>query len=293
MTTPTLRAQDLQPGQSAPPLVKVARNFAAASENKIHDDDEAKRYGLKSGLVGGVSLYAYASELIVALLGPRWLQAGRASVRFVRPVYDGETVNIVATRTSAPSDGDGLRLEYAIVGPEGQTCVLGDAALGEGAAPSAAWSYAPWPGRASLHGSRPALTPASVPLGVALDPRTAVFDAETVQQYADDHEDAGPWYHGGSVFGLPIVPPGLIAGQVARLLRENFEYGPSVHTASEIQHLAVPLAGGAYTIDAAIVETFEKRGSDYLVADVLVRDHNQQPVTRIRHSSIFRFAPRG
>src|SRR5579859_1300424 len=292
MTTPAARAQDLQLGQSAPPLVKVARNFASASENKIHDDEEARRYGLKGGLVGGVSLYAYASELIVALLGPGWLQSGRASVRFVKPVYDGETVSIVATRGS-PASSDGLRLEYAIFGPEGQTCVLGDAAIGGSMAPAAEWNYAPWPGRASLHGARPALTASSVPLGVALDPHTVVFDPETVQQYADDHEDAGPWYRGGSVFGLPIVPPGLIAGQVARLLRENFEYGPSVHTGSEIQHLAVPLAGGAYTVDAAIVDRFEKRGSDYLVADVPVRDHRQQPVTRIGHSSIFRFAPRG
>lgn len=292
MTAPTLRAQDLQLGQSAPPLTKIARNFASASENKIHSDEEARHYGLKGGLVGGVSLYAYASELIVALLGPRWLQSGRASVRFVKPVYDGESVNVVATRT-APVGGDGLRLEYVLLGPEGQTCVQGDAAVGEDPKPPPEWSYEPWSGRASLHGSRPELSAQSIPLNVALDRRTVLFDPETVQQYADDHEDPGAWYHGGSVFGLPIVPPGLIAGQVARLLRENFAYGPSVHTGSEIQHLAVPLAGGAYTVDAAIVETYNKRGSDYLVADVLVRDHNGEPTTRIRHSSIYNFAPRG
>ncbi len=292
MVARTPRAEDLQPGQSAPPLTKIARNFASASENKIHSDEEARRYGLKGGLVGGVSLYAYASELLVALLGPRWLQSGRASVRFVRPVYDGETVNVIATR-AAIAGGEGLRLEYVILAPEGQTCVLGDAAVGENPPALPEWRYELWPGRASLRGERPPLTPQSIPLGAALDRHTVLFDPETVQRYADDHEDPGAWYRGGSVFGLPIVPPGLIAGQVARLLRENFSYGPSVHTASEIQHLAVPLAGGEYTVDAAIVETYNKRGSDYLVADVLVRDHNGEPVTRIRHSSIFNFAPRG
>ncbi|MHB8575764.1 MAG: hypothetical protein ACYDCQ_10585, partial [Dehalococcoidia bacterium] len=70
-------------------------------------------------------------------------------------------------------------------------------------------------------------------------------------------------------------------------------YGPSIHSASEIQHLGLALAGGDYRVDATIVETFEKRGNCYLIAAVQITDHTGAPIMRIRHTSIFHFAGRG
>jgi len=37
----------------------VAFNTALDSENKIHDDDVARRFGFSGGLVPGVDVYAY------------------------------------------------------------------------------------------------------------------------------------------------------------------------------------------------------------------------------------------
>ncbi len=48
-----------------------AVNTAKASENKIHDDATAKRFGFKGGFVGGVNVYGYMSHQPVAPLGPR------------------------------------------------------------------------------------------------------------------------------------------------------------------------------------------------------------------------------
>ena len=47
-----------------------AHNAATASENKIHDDDVARRYGFSGGLVPGVTLYAYMTRPVVDALGP-------------------------------------------------------------------------------------------------------------------------------------------------------------------------------------------------------------------------------
>ena len=48
------------------PVHKVsAFNSAKASENKIHDDATAQRFGFKGGLVGGVHVYAYMSHMPV------------------------------------------------------------------------------------------------------------------------------------------------------------------------------------------------------------------------------------
>ena len=43
-----------------------AFNTAKASENKIHDDAVARRFGFGGGLVPGVDVYAYMAHLPVA-----------------------------------------------------------------------------------------------------------------------------------------------------------------------------------------------------------------------------------
>ena len=42
-----------------------AFNISASSENKIHDDNIAKRFGFQGGLVPGVEVYAYMTNPIM------------------------------------------------------------------------------------------------------------------------------------------------------------------------------------------------------------------------------------
>src|SRR5215469_18031236 len=58
-----------------------AFNTAKASENKIHDDAVARRFGFGGGLVPGVDVYAYMAHLPVALWGRAWLERGAAECR--------------------------------------------------------------------------------------------------------------------------------------------------------------------------------------------------------------------
>jgi acyl dehydratase len=71
-----------------------ARNTSSNSENKIHDDDVARRHGFRGALVPGVTVYAYLTEPLVAAFGAAWLERGTASVRFIRPVMDGEALHV-------------------------------------------------------------------------------------------------------------------------------------------------------------------------------------------------------
>ena len=63
-----------------------AYNTAHDSENKIHDDATAKRFGFKGGLVGGVYVYAYMSHMPVQRWGRAWLERGTGEARFGKPV---------------------------------------------------------------------------------------------------------------------------------------------------------------------------------------------------------------
>ena len=55
----SVNAQDMP--DAAPYRVR-AFNTAVASENKIHDDTVARRYGFSGGLVPGVEVYAYMTH---------------------------------------------------------------------------------------------------------------------------------------------------------------------------------------------------------------------------------------
>lgn len=290
MTNERRRAPGSAPA-TLPPLSLRAHNTASASENGIHDDEEARRLGLRGGLVPGVTLYAYLTQMLVPALGVPWLRRGTAAIRFRRPVYEGEEVTCTAGPTESRDGADGSGLELTVTGPDGAVCARGSTGLaspdeaGGGLTP-AGFDAAPPPA------PRPELTRETAPIGVRLAPRSVVFDPDAAAAYADETEDPNPFYRGGSPFGLPIVPPALLVSQPARLLRENFEYGPSVHTASEIAHLGLALAGGLYRVEGTLLETFERKGNDYLAAEVHIFDHQGAAVVRIRHTVIFRFAAR-
>src|SRR5579863_5910239 len=84
----------------------VAYNTAHDSENKIHDDEVARRFGFGGGLVPGVDVYAYMSHLAVMRWGRDWLARGEAACRLLKPVYDGETAVASGVETA-----EGLDLE--------------------------------------------------------------------------------------------------------------------------------------------------------------------------------------
>src|SRR3979409_2757488 len=80
-----------------------AYNTAKQSENKMHDDTVAKRFGFSGGLVPGVDVMAYMMHLPVAKWGRAFLEHGLIEARFVKPVYDGEIADVTG------EEGDGMR----------------------------------------------------------------------------------------------------------------------------------------------------------------------------------------
>src|SRR5690349_24993943 len=71
-----------------------ACNTSKLSENKIHDDTVAQRFGFSGGLVPGVDVMAYMMHLPIARWGRDFLERGSIEARFSSPVYDGETAEV-------------------------------------------------------------------------------------------------------------------------------------------------------------------------------------------------------
>src|SRR5450432_774795 len=98
-----------------------AYNTAKQSENKMHDDTVARRFGFSGGLVPGVDVMAYMMHLPVAKWGRAFLERGLIDARFVKPVYDGEMADVTG------EERDGV-LTIAVES-RGQLCATGSASL--------------------------------------------------------------------------------------------------------------------------------------------------------------------
>src|SRR5579871_2956074 len=84
----------------------LAYNTSKFSENKIHDDTVARKFGFSGGLVPGVDVLAYMLHMPVAKWGRAFLERGVLEARFVKPVYDGEFADVTAT-----DNGGGIAIE--------------------------------------------------------------------------------------------------------------------------------------------------------------------------------------
>ena len=160
-----------------------AFNTATASENKIHDDAMARRFGFRGGLVPGVEVFAYMAHMPVARWGRSWLERGQAECRFLKPVYDGAVARVTATE-----DGDALELS---VKSAQDRCATGRAfipAERRVAPPIDALPIATPPSE------RPEATEASLKPGRALGVTPLTIDRAMLDSYLDDIRETEPIY---------------------------------------------------------------------------------------------------
>ena len=89
----------------------------------IHSDIEvAKRTGLDAPIAQGMQTLAYASELLTQICGNEWLERGKISVKFIKPVYADDDVTITARQTT-----DGYEVEAR--NQHGDTLMVGTARI--------------------------------------------------------------------------------------------------------------------------------------------------------------------
>lgn len=82
----------------------VALNDAESSENRIHSDAIALRYGFRGALVSGVNVFGYLTQPLVSTYGAQWLERGILDVKFLKPAYHAESLTIT-TLQSDPAVG--------------------------------------------------------------------------------------------------------------------------------------------------------------------------------------------
>ena len=64
--------------------------------NPIHSTEVAKSYGFDGPLVGGVTVWGWATDTILSAIGEDWLEEGWAEYSFRKPTFPGDTLKIRA-----------------------------------------------------------------------------------------------------------------------------------------------------------------------------------------------------
>src|SRR5213078_3767419 len=95
----------LSPGAELPEFHVSAAAPTEPRENKIHEDDVARQYGFKGGLVPGLT------HPVVEALGAEWLEKGSFRARFTKPIYFEEPA-VIRARVAART-GDDVIVEAA------------------------------------------------------------------------------------------------------------------------------------------------------------------------------------
>lgn len=252
------------------PYRVTAYNTAKLSENKMHDDTVAKRFGFSGGLVPGVDVMAYMMHMPVAKWGRAFLDHGLIDARFVKPVYDGETADV----TAAESNGV-LSIEVI---SRGQLCATGTASLPT-AAPNI--SIADYEQVAAVAERKP-VDATSYELGKWLGTAPRAWAGEAAQEYLTDVREADPIYAREG-----LGHPGLLQRVMNKVLVDNAILGPWIHVGSKMQLLSAARAGDEIAARARVTGNYDKKGHRFVELDALVVANGKTPLAHCRHIAIY------
>jgi acyl dehydratase len=247
-----------------------AYNTAKQSENKMHDDTVAKRFGFSGGLVPGVDVMAYMMHQPVAKWGRAFLERGLIDARFVKPVYDGEIAELMA------DESDGVL--FIQVQSRGQLCATGTASL---PASAPAVSIADYKEVAAAAERKP-VNAASYEVGKWLGTTPRDWPGDAATSYLADIREADPVYAREG-----LGHPGLLQRVMNRVLVDNAILGPWIHVGSRMQLLSAAKTGDVITARAKVIGNYDKKGHRFVELDALVVANGKTPLAHCHHIAIY------
>jgi hypothetical protein len=257
---------------SIPPYHVSAFNTAKASENKIHDDATAQRFGFKGGFVGGVNVYAYMSHQPLRRWGRAWLERGTGAAKFGKPVYDGAIAEIEAIE-----DADGMELT---VHSQGVLCATGSAAMPADLPPP------PVPDdfkAVAPRAERAAADEVSLRIGDWLGMTPLLITEAFHAQDLRDIRETDPIYARER-----IVHTGTVIRCCNWALSQNVILPAWIHMGSSVRNLGLAHVGDSLNVRARITKNYEHKGHKWVELDAMVVANETTPVIRATHIAIYR-----
>jgi acyl dehydratase len=131
----TLSHGELEAGRSLASLEKSVSQrridvYSGVRPRSIHSDEAfAREKGFRTCLAQGMMSTAYASQLMVQLLGPGFAKGGTLSMAFIKPVYAGDRLTVRGVVKDKQSDNGATRVvvEVWVENQHGEKTAVGHA----------------------------------------------------------------------------------------------------------------------------------------------------------------------
>lgn len=265
---------------SVKPWRGVAYNGATESENRIHADDVARRFGFRGGLVPGVTVYAYLAEPAIQAWGLDWLARGAASVVLRKPLYDGARFEV-----EVAAEGEGA-YSGRVIDEQGIVCADGrvwTADAGEAAPAPARRGDRPVP---ALEARPPATRAAMEQLRSAgLGALRVVWrgDGEmgkTTQDLAGMSDLVRPDRQG-------FANPAFVLGLANWVLARNVRLDAWIHAQSDLCNRGAVALGAELVVEATITDLFARGGHEFVDLEVAAF-HDDHAVMTAQHRAIYK-----
>lgn len=250
-----------------------AFNTATESENRIHDDATASKFGFTGGLVPGVDVFAYMAHGPAKMWGHDWLGGGSMRARFLKPVYDGQPADLLAEETRT---GEMALTLFA----HGATCAQGEARLRPEPADMVIQPAALRPDPTKRQPAAPETLWVGKVLGYFAEDYTRDLGREHL---ADVREDASLYEDGR------IASPAYLLRRANYILADNVLLGPWIHSESDIRLHGLLRDGQQLETRARVQDNFERKGHLIVALDFACLADGA-PVMTGRHWAIY--APR-
>ncbi len=270
-------------GSPLPEFHVSAPHPAEPHENRIHEDELARQYGFKGGLVPGVTVYAWMTHPVVEALGSEWLEHGRFQARFARPIYYEEPAVVRARVVSR--EADAVAIEVAAQNAAGLVCATATMSLSRG--PAAAAPDAGMYAVTALPAERPQVSRQHLEGLTVLGTPELHLTPEAAAQYLERYGETLALYRGPSAPAHPAIHLDL----ANRALDRNVRLSPWIHVESEGRHVSAARAGERLEMRGRIKSLFEKKGHEFVELDLLLVAQGSRPVATIRHVAIYQFRP--
>jgi len=268
-------------GSPLPPYRVRAAPSEIEPPNLIYQDEQARHYGYRGGLVPTASIYAYMSHSLVELLGRDWLDRGSAEVRFEHPLFDGEELRVSGQVSSVEEDGS-LGIDYRAENGSGVACGLGAAWLpAHETRPEPSMEQYP---RGKLE-ERQRVSLQSLDVGHILCPFQAEFTWKQQWEYCQKNiRDHLPQYQSA-------IHPGWLLTLANWILVANYDLPAWVPISSRVQHFHLQETECLVDVRGLVSEKYEYKGHHVMVLDLAVFA-DSRCLQIIRNTVIFRVAPK-
>lgn len=265
-----------------PPQQILALNDAQESENRIHSDDVAARFGFKGALVSGVNVFGYLTQPLVRAYGVDWLETGIMDVVFLKPAYQDNLISIKTESLGAESS----RRNHL-------TCAFNEE--GQLLAKLESWAPAELP-PVSLLATEAALASPAITQrpeitweAIQLMTPAPVFnwqpDSDENRVHVQAQRDQSAVYTGDTA----LLHPYFLLDACNKALMRMFRMPAWIHTGSHLVLRKALRVGQQIEVRCMPIEKWERRGHQFIKLYIAMLESDEVAL-EVEHTAIFSIA---